>query len=84
MHRFQRRLAALLALAFLALPVFAATPGSADARFDALSQRYLAEFGRYSPVSATSLGDHRFDGDLDDMSADGRARRVAWVRGVLA
>jgi uncharacterized protein (DUF885 family) len=84
MHRFQRRLAALLALAFLALPVFAATPGSADARFEALSQRYLAEFGRYSPVSATSLGDHRFDGDLDDMSADGRARRVAWVRGVLA
>jgi uncharacterized protein (DUF885 family) len=84
MHRFQRRLATLLALAFLALPVFAATPGSADARFDALSQRYLAEFGRYSPVSATSLGDHRFDGDLDDMSADGRARRVAWVRGVLA
>jgi uncharacterized protein (DUF885 family) len=84
MHRFQRRLATLLALAFLALPVFAATPGSADARFEALSQRYLAEFGRYSPVSATSLGDHRFDGDLDDMSADGRARRVAWVRGVLA
>ena len=37
----------------------------------------------YSPVSATQLGDHRFDGDLDDLGAAGRARTLAWVKGVL-
>jgi uncharacterized protein (DUF885 family) len=70
-------------LALLALPAFAAQP-TADARFEALSQRFIGEFGRYSPVYATSLGDHRFDGELDDLGAEGRARTLAWTRGLLA
>lgn len=60
---------------------WSATP--ADARFEALGQRYVAEFGRYSPVSATQLGDHRFDGELDDMSTAGRAKTLAWYKGLL-
>jgi len=76
-------LPALLALALLALPAFAAQP-TVDARFEALSQRFIGEFGRYSPVYATSLGDHRFDGELDDLGAEGRARTLAWTRGLLA
>jgi uncharacterized protein (DUF885 family) len=56
---------------------------SADQRFDALSRRYIDEFGRYSPVSATQLGDHRFDAELDDLGATGRARTLAWTRDVL-
>ena len=56
---------------------------SADQRFDALARRYIDEFGRYSPVSATQLGDHRFDAELDDVSAAGRARTLAWTQGVL-
>ena len=56
---------------------------SADQRFDALTRRYIDEFGRYSPVSATQLGDHRFDAELDDVSAAGRARTLAWTQGVL-
>ena len=75
--------AALLALLFLALPASAA-PTGADASFDALSQRFVGEFGRYSPVFATALGDHRFDGDLDDMSNAGRAQGVAWAKRLLA
>ena len=74
--------AVLLALALIASPAFGAT-GAADARFEALSQRFIGEFGRYSPVYATSLGDHRFDGELDDLSAAGRARTLAWTRGLL-
>jgi uncharacterized protein (DUF885 family) len=61
----------------------AATPGSADARFEALGARYVIEFGRYAPVSATQLGDHRFDAALDDVSAAGRARTLAWVKELL-
>ena len=81
--RFAALPAAWLALALLALPAFAAQP-AADARFEALSQRFIGEFGRYSPVYATALGDHRFDGELDDLGSAGRARTLAWTRGLLA
>ena len=81
--RFAVLSAVWLALAVLALPAYAAQP-TADARFEALSQRFIGEFGRYSPVYATSLGDHRFDAELDDLSAAGRARTLAWARGLLA
>src|SRR5512137_1287896 len=88
MHRtstLARSCCALMLLAFcVALqPAALAAGAGADARFDALSRRYIDEFGRYSPVSATQLGDHRFDGELDDLSAAGRARSLAWVKGVL-
>jgi len=73
---------ALLALVLLSLPAFAAPP-TADARFEAVSQRFIGEFGRYAPVYATALGDHRYDGELDDLSAAGRARTLAWTREVL-
>jgi uncharacterized protein (DUF885 family) len=60
-----------------------AAPTAADARFEALGRRYIDEFGRYSPVSATQLGDHRYDGELDDLSGPGRARTLAWNRELL-
>jgi uncharacterized protein (DUF885 family) len=72
----------LMALCVTLQPAALAAATSADARFDALSKRYTDEFGRYSPVSATQLGDHRFDGELDDLSAAGRARTLAWVQEV--
>ncbi len=73
----------LVALGVALQPAALAAGANADQRFDALSQRYIDEFGRYSPVSATQLGDHRFDGDLDDLSAAGRARTLVWVKGAL-
>lgn len=85
MHLPDRRYAPLLAaLAMLVLAPCAHAAGQgADARFEALSQRFVEEFGRYSPVQATALGDHRFDAGLDDLSASGRARTLGWVRGLL-
>ena len=73
----------LVALCFAQQPAALAASASADARFDTLSKRFVEEFGRYSPVSATQLGDHRFDSELEDLSASGRARTLAWTRGVL-
>jgi len=90
-----RHCAPLLALA-LVLGSFAATdaawaaadgPAStvtADAQFEATARRFVDEFGRYSPVSATQLGDHRHDAELDDLGAAGRARTLAWVEALLA
>jgi uncharacterized protein (DUF885 family) len=67
---------ALLVCASVLSPALAARDD--DARFEVLGKRYVDEFGRYSPVAATQLGDHRYDGELDDMSDAGRARGIAW------
>jgi len=72
-----------LVLTLAAAVAAAATPTAEDAKFEALGQRFLDEFGRYSPVYATALGDHRFDSDLDDLSAAGRARSTAFARDLL-
>jgi uncharacterized protein (DUF885 family) len=82
----QRRTITLAAL-FLTLITSLASGGespSADTRFESLGARYVQEFGQFSPVSATALGDHRFDAELDDRSAAGRARALAWNKALLA
>jgi uncharacterized protein (DUF885 family) len=77
-----RRGVAALGLAALATRSAAATP--ADRRFAELGARYIEDLVRGSPIGATSLGDHRFDTELDDLSAAGRARRTAARRALLA
>jgi uncharacterized protein (DUF885 family) len=89
-----RRAAALL-LAAAVLPAFggrtseAATPSARsaqrdDAAFATLSQRYLDGLASLNPSYATSLGDHRFDDKVPDMSAEARARGTAFAREILA
>ncbi|HVW69696.1 MAG TPA: DUF885 domain-containing protein [Steroidobacteraceae bacterium] len=58
-------------------------PSEADLTFQALAKRYLDEMNALTPVNATSLGDHRFDGKLDDVSPSGYDRRVALARELL-
>lgn len=62
----------------------AAAPATADAAFSAVSQDWLNGMLALSPISATSIGDHRYDGDIDDLSADGRARGLAFSRNLLS
>jgi uncharacterized protein (DUF885 family) len=59
-------------------------PASADAQFADLSKRWLDGAMRLSPVNATQTGDHRFDSELDDLSAAGRAKETAFSRQILA
>jgi len=54
-------------------------PPTADQQFEALAQRFLRESPEQSPVSATALGDHRFDDRLDDVSAAGWQRRLTFT-----
>ncbi len=56
----------------------------ADAAFARLAERYLDEVVPLSPVGATRLGDHRFDAELDDVSAAGRERTLRVYRALLA
>jgi uncharacterized protein (DUF885 family) len=62
----------------------ASPQATADAAFADLSKRWLDGAMRLSPVSATQIGDHRFDSDLDDLSAEGRAKGLAFSRDMLA
>jgi uncharacterized protein (DUF885 family) len=59
-------------------------PPTADQQFEALAQRYLREAPEQSPADATSLGDHRFDDRLDDVSAAGWQARLTFAELYLA
>ncbi|MFC3582158.1 DUF885 domain-containing protein [Sphingomonas hylomeconis] len=88
------RLIPALLLATAALPTLpglatatTATPaprGTTEQRFAALSQRYIDGIARFAPTYGTSLGDHRFDDRIGDVSAAGRAALVAHDRALLA
>lgn len=56
-------------------------PPSADELFAALTQRFLDEAPRQSPVGATALGDHRFDAQLDEVSAEAWQARLEFTNG---
>lgn len=55
-----------------------------DAKFADLSKRWLDGFLALNPVGATQQGDHRFDAELDDLSAAGRAKYVDFAKKTLA
>jgi uncharacterized protein (DUF885 family) len=55
-----------------------------DTQFADLSKRWLDGSFKLSPVSATQAGDHRFDSELDDLSAEGRQRGLDFSKSMLA
>jgi uncharacterized protein (DUF885 family) len=61
-----------------------AGPSAADVAFNSLSRRYFDEVLALEPVNATTLGDHRYDDKLDDVSAAGRERRLTLERELVA
>ena len=52
----------------------------ADDRWLSLTETYIDEMPALSPVGATGMGDHRFDGQLDDVSAASRVTRSEFIR----
>lgn len=80
--------------AFACLPLisllllFAASPVAADeneeGRLAAFFKTYMDEAFRRRPLEATRLGDHRFDHQLDDISAKARDGWTAHYRQTLA
>jgi uncharacterized protein (DUF885 family) len=66
------------------VPMPVSPPPSASARFEEIGRRYLDALPRFAPEYATTLGDHRFDAELSDPSAAGRASQIAFERGLLS
>jgi uncharacterized protein (DUF885 family) len=52
-------------------------------QFEQLAERYVQEFPALSPVSATQLGDHRVDGELEEISPAARQHELAFCRKFL-
>jgi uncharacterized protein (DUF885 family) len=53
---------------------------AADVAFEVLVRRYIDATLQCAPVTATQLGDHRFDRELDNVSAAARAARAVQLR----
>ncbi|QDY50323.1 DUF885 domain-containing protein [Stenotrophomonas maltophilia] len=54
-----------------------------DAAFADLSKRALDTWMQLSPVSATQIGDHRYDSEIDDLSAAGQQKTLAAYKALL-
>jgi len=64
--------------------VTATDTGKADAAFADLSKRALEGWLQLSPVGATQIGEHKYDGELDDLSAAGRQKGLEFSKKILA
>jgi len=83
----RRQSLALMSAAAVAPLAACATPpsgSSTDAAFADTSAQWLDGSIRLSPINATQLGDHRFDGEMDAIGADGQAARKAQRDSTLA
>ena len=60
------------------------SPAAADEAFQNVENRYLEEFGGFTPIDATRIGDHRRDLALDDLSSAGRDAQLRWNNDLLA
>ena len=50
---------------------------STDAAFEILAENYVGDLGRFSPVTATLIGDHSTDQELDQVDAAAREKTLA-------
>jgi uncharacterized protein (DUF885 family) len=84
-HQYQYRTVALLsALLFSFLAPAGMAEPSVDSAFGKLAEDYLDEMPSLSPVSATLIGDHRFDDRLDQVDAAARNKQRNIYRALLA
>src|SRR5213595_1331228 len=69
------------AAAALSLSISNTFATSQDDSFQKVARDYVEQYLQANPEQATELGDHRFDGELTDYSADARAKDLATQKG---
>jgi len=55
-----------------------------DKEFERLTKDFIEDYFRMHPVSATWIGEHRYDSKLDDLSEEARREGLAKLKGYLA
>src|SRR5262245_21932248 len=58
--------------------------GKSDVAFEKIARNWLNDSLRLSPISATGIGEHRWDGEVDDVSVHGRDKQRALYKKTLA
>ena len=71
------------ALGVLMMTVTAFAQSMEDDKLNSFFKNYLDEYFQQQPFQATSLGDHRFDNQLDDISPKARARWLVLAQQTL-
>jgi uncharacterized protein (DUF885 family) len=66
--------------AILMCSTVAVAESRADHQFRKLAESFLERYPALSPVGATQLGDHRFDGELDEVTPEARAAEAKLYR----
>ena len=72
------RCIALTLIACAQLATYSALATEADDKFERLAAGYINEFPALSPVTATVLGDHRYDHLLDEVHRESLNQRAAF------
>ena len=70
-----KRLTCVFLINLLAATAFAGTP--TDEAFQNLADEYISDLTNFSPVTATLIGDHSADGELDDVDAAAREEALS-------
>src|SRR6266567_2489609 len=65
------------AAAVLSLSILSTFATPQDDAFQKISHDYIEQYLRANPEDSTQLGDHRFDGELTDYSAEAQAKDLA-------
>src|SRR5436190_1037022 len=68
------------AAAVLSLSILSTFATPQDDAFQKISHDYIEQYLRANPEDSTQLGDHRFDGELTDYSAEAQAKDLATQR----
>ncbi len=76
----QRPIVILALFVACLLPVAASGQRNADRAFESLAEAYLDDLASFSPVAATTIGDHSADHQLDEVDAAARDRLAALYR----
>jgi uncharacterized protein (DUF885 family) len=85
MNKLTRRSAIALASSVALAPLVGCGESSgdtaqADKAFANLAAKWLDGYAKTRPAGATGLGDHRFDAEIDDVSATGRAAKATLIK----
>jgi uncharacterized protein (DUF885 family) len=67
----------IAAASALSLSIANMLASAQDDAFQKIARHYVEQYLRANPEQATELGDHRFDGELTDYSAQARAKDLA-------
>ena len=72
------RIILVLLMSFLTASAYAAS--ATDNAFQNLADEFIGDLSNFSPVNATSIGDHSADGELDQVDAAAREESLTLLR----